>query len=363
MDDYNLMSLIESKNEWSARLLNILTPCVIDGITSIFNESIKLCETTNEKNKYLMTFQNLLNNIPKWSSNIVNEEKNRIIETSYCDYLEDLITCIHIVQLKALSTARVGLKQKKINIDIPNINTFIHKLYTNVARKLYVNIYLFEKDISPLNIQKHNRELEILIKENILNTIRESVPIDTILKAYLDETQETDIEVEEKIENIEKEIKKDDLIDNEIELNKIKSEIKKEIKQEIDEKSNIKDVLKNINKNLNEGLIDETKNDLHEINMDNFNDENETYKKNAIDFEELDLDAILLDKKEDTFTKLKNNKDNYRDINGGINIDNDIISMNTDIKKSNDSKIKSSSDLGLHLDSDSDLYLDIEELY
>ena len=362
MDDYNLMSLIESKNEWSARLLNILTPCVIDGITSIFNESIKLCETTNEKNKYLMTFQNLLNNIPKWSSNIVDEEKNRIIETSYCDYLEDLITCIHIVQLKALSTARVGLKQKKINIDIPNINTFIHKLYINVARKLYVNIYLFEKDISPLSIQKHNRELEILIKENILNTIRESVPIDNILKAYLDETQETDIEVEEKIENIEKDIKKDDITDNENELIKIKSEIKKEIKQEIDDKSNIKDVLKNINKNLNEDLLHETKNELHEINMDNLNDENERYNKNASDFEELDLDTILLDKKEDKSYKFKNNKEklddindgiNIGNINDGINIDNDIISINTGMEKKNDSKINSSSDFDL----------DIEELY
>ena len=87
MDDYNLMSLIESKNEWSARLLNILTPCVIEGITSIFNESVKLCETTNEKNKYLMTFQNLLNNIPKWSSNIVEEEKNRIIVILISSYL------------------------------------------------------------------------------------------------------------------------------------------------------------------------------------------------------------------------------------------------------------------------------------
>lgn len=357
MDDYNLMSLIESKNEWSARLLNILTPCIIDGITSIFNESIKLCETTNEKNKYLMTFQNLLNNIPKWSSNIVEEEKNRIIETSYCDYLEDLITCIHIVQLKALSTARVGLKQKKINIDIPNINTFIHKLYVNVARKLYVNIYLFEKNISPLNIQKNNRELEILIKENILNTIRESVPIDNILKAYLDETQETDVEVEEKIENIEKEIKKDDDIDNENELNKIKSEIKKEIKQEIDNKSNIKDVLKNINKNINEDLLDESKNDLHEINMDTLNGGNEISNKNSVNFEELDLDNLLLDKKEDKLSNLNNNIDDNDNIINDINIDNDIISINTNIDKSNESKINASPDLDLDLD------LDIEELH
>tara|TARA_Y100001935_G_C17310326_1_gene515477 strand:- start:5660 stop:6706 length:1047 start_codon:yes stop_codon:yes gene_type:complete len=348
MDDYNLMSLIESKNEWSARLLNILTPCVIEGITSIFNESVKLCETTNEKNKYLMTFQNLLNNIPKWSSNIVEEEKNRIIETSYCDYLEDLITCIHIVQLKALSTARVGLKQKKINIDIPNINTFIHKLYINVARKLYVNIYLFEKNISPLNVQKNNRELEILIKENILNTIRESVPIDNILKAYLDETQETDVEVEEKIENIEKEIKKDDSKDNENEINKIKSEIKKEIKQEIDNKSNIKDVLKNINKNINEDLLDESKNDLHEINMDTLIGGNETSNKNSVDFEELDLDNMSLDKNEDKSSNLKNN------IND-TNIDDDIISISTDIEKNIDTNLNTSPDL--------DLDLDIEELH
>ena len=355
MDDYNLMSLIESKNEWSARLLNILTPCVIDGITSIFSESIKLCETTNEKNKYLMTFQNLLNNIPKWSSNIVEQEKNRIIETSYCDYLEDLITCIHIVQLKALSTARVGLKQKKINIDIPNINTFIHKLYINVARKLYVNIYLFEKNISPLNIQKNNRELEILIKENILNTIRESVPIDNILKAYLDETQETDVEVEEKIENIEKEIKKDEIIDNdnENEINKIKSEIKKEIKQEIDNKSNIKDVLKNINKNINEDLLDETNNDLHEMNMDTLIGGIETPNKNSVDFEELDLDTILLDKKGDKLSNFKNNIDNNDDIKNDINIENDIISINTNMDKSNETKINSSPDLDL----------DIEELH
>ena len=340
MDDYNLMSLIESKNEWSARLMNILTPCIIEGITSIFNEAVKLCETTNEKNKYLMTFQNLLNNIPKWSSNIVEEEKNRIIETSYCDYLEDLITCIHIVQLKALSTARVGLKQKKINIDIPNINIFIHKLYINIARKLYVNIYLFEKNISPLNVQKNNRELELLIKENILNTIRESVPIDNILKAYLDETQETDVEVEEKIENIEKEIKKED--DNNKELDKIKNEIKQEIKQEIDNKSNIKNVLKDINKNINKDLSNDIENNLEEINLDSLTEDTKNVNKNSLDFEELDLDDILS----------KNKKEDTNDLQSNIDINNDIIDINTDIITDKNNK-KTALDLDL----------DIEELH
>ena len=39
----------------------------------------------------------------------------RIIERSGCNYLEDLITCVHIIQLKVLTSIRVGNKQKKLN--------------------------------------------------------------------------------------------------------------------------------------------------------------------------------------------------------------------------------------------------------
>merc|ERR1712178_359042 len=144
-----------------------------------------------------MTFQNLLNNIPKWSSQIIDDEKNRIITQSCCNYLEDLLTCVHITQLKSLTSSRVGLKQKKVDIDIPNLNSFIHKAYINVARKIYVNVYLFEKDILPLQIQKNNRELEIIIKECLLNTVRDNIPVENILRIYLDETLETDVQVEE----------------------------------------------------------------------------------------------------------------------------------------------------------------------
>ena len=92
---------------------------------------------------------------------------------------------------------RVGNKQKKIDINIPTLTDFVHKIYINAARKIYTNIYLFEKNISPLQIQKHNRELELIIREQILNTIRENIPVENILKVYLDETIEDDTQVEE----------------------------------------------------------------------------------------------------------------------------------------------------------------------
>jgi hypothetical protein len=204
MDDFIVANLHESKNEWCGRLVSILTPLVIEGFRSIFNESWKLCVDNNEVNKYLMTFQNLLSRIPKWNSVIIEEERKRIIDRSGCNYLEDLVTCVHIIQLKVLTCIRVGNKQKKIDISIPKLDNFIHRLYILSARKIYTNVYLFEKKISDLQCQKNNRELEIIIQESILTTIRESIPTEAIIRAYLDESMEEEEQII--IEPIEEDI-------------------------------------------------------------------------------------------------------------------------------------------------------------
>jgi GTP:adenosylcobinamide-phosphate guanylyltransferase len=201
MDDFNVSALHESKNEWGSRLVTILTPLIIDGYKSILDESIKLCRENGENDKYLMTFQNLISRIPKWNAQIIENEKKRICEKSGCNYLEDLVTCVHIIQLKILTAMRVGQKQKKIDINIPKLDDFIHKTYVNIARKVYKNVYLFEVNVAPLQIQKNYRELEIIVQECILNTLRESIPVEAILKAYMDETVEEDVveEIKEQI--------------------------------------------------------------------------------------------------------------------------------------------------------------------
>jgi hypothetical protein len=201
MDDFVISNLNEARNEWCARLISIFTPLVNEGVKSIFNEAWKLCLDNDEANKYLMTFQNLLSRVPKWNNTIIEEERKRIIERSGCNYLEDLITCVHIIQLKILTAMRVGQKQKKIDINIPKLDDFIHKTYINIARKVYKNVYLFDVNIPPLQVQKNYRELEIIVQECILNTLRESIPVEAILKAYMDETVEEDVieEVNEQI--------------------------------------------------------------------------------------------------------------------------------------------------------------------
>ena len=303
MDDFTTSSLHESRNEWCARLLTILTPLIIQGFNSIFDEACKLCANNDEHEKYLMTFQNFISRIPKWSETIIDNEHQRIIDKSNCDYLGDLLSCVHIIQLKILTCVRAGKKQKNINMDIPPLPQFLHKIYINVARKLYTNIYLYEVNVLPLQKQKHNRELEMIVQEGILNTIRENIPIEDLLKAYLDESIEEDVTeeiIEKPYDVIENEIK------SELENNKNVEETIKLETNNIDNSilptaappsSPVQSIIEKIDESSNidaPPLMADTKQSISFDVSDNESEENDAIKisdENA----ELDLDVLNID--------------------------------------------------------------------
>ena len=330
MDDYNLSLLIESKNEWCSRLVNLLAPCIFDGLKSIYDESIKICKEEDEMEKYLMTYQNLLTAIPNWSQEIINKEVENIISKTKCDYIDDLITCVHIAHLKSLTSTRVGTQQKKIDIDIPNLSNFIHKIYINTARKIYSNIYLYEINQIPLQKQKNNREIEYIIKECILNTIRENIPIEQILRAYIDETEEIETIVEEKKEIIPLENKKIKALD----------------------KPNLSNENDNLEKEKNDNLKNITKDNN---NLDKATN-NELEKSKEINFENITKEIKEID-------NLLNTNDNTNDNNTEINelpVDDNESTVDEKIKMSDDDDILVDIQ---NINSDvEDLELEIEEL-
>lgn len=188
MDDNHVPSLRESQHEWAVRLMRIILPHMNDGIYAMFKESQEICKKADENEKYLMTFQNILSRVPKWNNEIIQKEVIRIVEKSGCSYIEDLITCVHIAHLKILTSIRTGKTQKKVDINIPKMGDFIHRAYVAIARELYSNVYLFDTSVVSLMIQQNKNKVLEIIQTGILNTIRDSIPVDQLLKAYLDET-------------------------------------------------------------------------------------------------------------------------------------------------------------------------------
>ena len=323
MDDYNVNVLSEAKNEYSSRLVTILTPLLLEGVRSIFEEATKLCLENDEESKYLMTFQNFLSRVPKWNDTIIDEETKRIVQTSRCDYLEDLLTCVHITQLKILTSIRVSQKQKKIDIDIPKLNTFIHKCYITFARKLYSNVYLFEKDVLPLNYQKNMREAELMCQEGILQVIRENMPVEKILRAYIDETVDEEI-IEETVEKtvdeaVKKEMEKQALESEKLESVKEESGITKNQDTVELEKPKLASSTENVTEEA--GIIDKTKTEEKEIPKEhNINLVIETpitkERKEELEKKEVPVvTAVPVKKDEDVVNRLKfNDKDSVLDM-------------------------------------------------
>lgn len=300
MDDYSVNSLTESKNEWCARLVNILTHHVRDGFKSIFDEAVKICEDNDESNKYLMTYQNLLTTIPDWNINTIEVERKRIESNSGCKYLEDLITCVHIIQLKALTCIRVGNKQKKIDIEIPSLDKFIHQIYIIAARKIYANTYLYEKDLYPMQIQKNNRILEVLIQESILNAIRDNVPVESILRTYMEENETfEDVEHKPPVEHATQSIPEPEKQNIKIESKDMEVKLDQMAEKIVSENNDSKDVTQIkpnlISNDINSSIITKSP-DPSNLKL---NEESIKEEKPSLSFSNTDISIDSLGKKEE----------------------------------------------------------------
>jgi hypothetical protein len=332
MDDFVISNLHESRNEWCCRLVSILTPLVQDGLKSLFDESWNMCVENNELDKYLMTYQNLLSRIPKWNEKIIEDERKRIIEKSGCNYLEDLISCVHIIQLKILTCIRVGNKQKKVDISIPKLDIFIHKVYVNTARKMYKNTYLYDKNVNALERQKNSREIETIIQECIMMAIRESIPTEEIIRAYMDESEEQEEEVI--IEDIPNEPEK-------------KQETEEEEKPDpITKDDDIPEQVPSV-KNIDEEVVKTqlTFNDIDSVLNGNDEKEQISAPKNIERLEEISNDRAIARKLEE-----------LADDDG----DDEILNIGEDIKLNNVSEIND--DGSMNITTENIVLNDVEEL-
>jgi len=332
MDDFVISNLHESRNEWCCRLVSILTPLVQDGLKSLFDESWNMCVENNELDKYLMTYQNLLSRIPKWNEKIIEDERKRIIEKSGCNYLEDLISCVHIIQLKILTCIRVGNKQKKVDISIPKLDIFIHKVYVNAARKMYKNTYLYDKNVNALEKQKNSREIETIIQECIMMAIRESIPTEEIIRAYMDESEEQEEEVI--IEDIPNEPEK-------------KSEPEEDIKSDpINKEDDIPEQVPSV-KNIDEEVVKTqlTFNDIDSVLNENDEKEQVNAPKNIERLEEISNDRAIARKLEE-----------LADDDG----EDEVLNIGEDIKLNNVSEIND--DGSMKITTENIVLNDVEEL-
>jgi hypothetical protein len=182
----------EAKAEYTRQLCSFLVPA----LETYFLDLLAEVKTTEkEPKRFLWAFQDTLKQFPDWNIDKVQRETEKIQVSTKCDYLEEILTAVFIAHTKVLSAIRLTSRQKKLQITIPKIDHFLHRTMSECARLLWSNAYLFSDSGTAIERQKNLRQVEQLLHEGVLQSIRGMLPVKSILKEYLaDDTEETPAE-------------------------------------------------------------------------------------------------------------------------------------------------------------------------
>ena len=162
--DASVAVLVDAKREYTKQLIQMIQPHLLSGMLSVYDEAFSVCTENKEHDLTMLTFQELLGEVPKWNSVMVSDETNRIVDESKCDYLEDLLTAVFVCHTKILTTVRVTNKDRKINLKIPSVENFLHQVYIEMARAFWKHPYLLNPmDVSKLEYQENLRKSESMI--------------------------------------------------------------------------------------------------------------------------------------------------------------------------------------------------------
>ena len=212
---YN-MNFVVTKDEYTLQLVNIITPHILEGFNSIYENAKKLIEKGEEK-KMLKIFQKLIRTIPTWNSTLIEEETNRIRIQSKCEWINDLLKAVIKSNIILLTNTNFTLNKYEVNpefLEIP-LTQFIHRCYIESAKEIYNSPYLFYHNVKSIEKKRNQGDTINIIKNSIKEAVRKILPVKYILQKYLGEDNNNDIInfdkpfTEEHSNNIKKMVEKD----------------------------------------------------------------------------------------------------------------------------------------------------------
>ena len=138
----------------------------------------------------MAAFQDYCSEVPRWNQDVIEKNINTILDTCRCDYVEELMTAVFIAHTKVLTSVRVNTKQKKLQITLPKLDHFLHRVFIECARMFWKAPFLFAENLSYIERQKNILQAESMCTEGLSGAIRSLLPVKNILRDYLEDDEE-----------------------------------------------------------------------------------------------------------------------------------------------------------------------------
>ena len=186
-DNQNLNILVEAKKEYLNQLNTLMSPIMIETFQNLYEEARKM----SKGKKVLIQYQKLLKEVVNWNNHMVRQHTCNISDS--CSWFNDLLAAVFVSFVKILSSVRLNnCPAKKISIKLPTNDVFVHGCYIAAAKDIYKDPYIFHDEST-----EYERDEKLFTRFGacIENTVKEMVPVQEILKAYISQDNKPDIDV------------------------------------------------------------------------------------------------------------------------------------------------------------------------
>jgi len=175
--DNNLNVLVEAKKELLNQLSSTILPSALDCMDSLYAES----KVETQGRNTLKAFQEKLAKIPQWNNYQIDTEVGKCVDRcGGC--LDEMTAACFVATVKIISSVRLSKDSRKVSLKIPTNDVFVLGVYTNVAKRIYEDPYIYQEVIS-----RNDRRKDLLKRMDgvVEETVKEMLPINQILKTYL----------------------------------------------------------------------------------------------------------------------------------------------------------------------------------
>lgn len=112
---------------------------------------------------------------------------DRIVESSGCEYLDDLLMGVFLAYIRAFASLQYQGESAHINLTFerPPVAKFIHEFYKHGARAAWKSAYLFKTHGVTAEQQARNRrDIEVLLDKCLGDVINAFIPWKEVSRAY-----------------------------------------------------------------------------------------------------------------------------------------------------------------------------------
>jgi hypothetical protein len=180
----NVATYSEARSEYTKQLATFIVPALVSWFQKLWSRN------AGDKGRCFVLFQGECEEVARWNQDRIHDEVRALIEKTGCDYMEELMTAVFIAHTKVLTAVRLSKREKKLNITIPKLDHFVHRVFREASRNYWKSPFLFSADGTVVDRQKNVLQIEALANEAIVAAVRSLLPVKQILKDYLEDDGE-----------------------------------------------------------------------------------------------------------------------------------------------------------------------------